>query len=56
MSKMGEKYSSKKAKMKHEKGESKMERKMEYGSSSAGLFGPKKKVAKKTTKKKMGSK
>jgi hypothetical protein len=56
MSKMGESYSSNKAKMKHEMKEGSSARKKEYGSVTGGLFGPKKKVAKKTTKKKMGSK
>lgn len=43
----------KKAAKKHEKTEGKMERKVEYGK---GLFGPKKKVAKKTSMKRMGKK
>ena len=45
MSVKGEKYASKKAMMKHEKGEGKKERMMEYGK-------PAKKVAKKVMKKK----
>lgn len=53
---MGEKYSGKKAMMKHEKGESAAMRKKEYGSATGGLFGTKKKVAKKTAKRKMGNK
>jgi len=36
MSVKGEKYKSKKQMMKHEGSESKMERKMEYGSKSGG--------------------
>ncbi len=35
MSAKGESYKSKSAKMKHEKGEGKMERKMEYGAKKA---------------------
>jgi hypothetical protein len=35
MSVKGEKYASKGAKMKHEKGEGKKERKMEYGAKAA---------------------
>jgi len=45
MSAKGEKYTSAKSKMKHEKGEGSKERKMEYGKKVA------KKVAKKTAKK-----
>ena len=48
MSVKGEKYKSMAMKMKHEKGEGKMERKMEYGA--------KKSVAKKAVIKKMGKK
>jgi hypothetical protein len=47
MSVKGEKYASKGAKMKHEKGEGKKERMMEYGKKTA-----KKSVAKKVMKKK----
>ena len=54
MSVKGEKYASKKAMMKHEKTEPMSARKMEYG--KAGLFGTKKKVAKKAAMKKMGKK
>jgi hypothetical protein len=53
MSVKGEKYASKKAMMKHEKNEPMSARKMEYGK---GLFGPKKKAAKKVAMKKMGKK
>jgi hypothetical protein len=56
MSKMGEKYSSKKAMMKHEKKESPAMRMKEYGSATGGLFGTKKKTAKKATTKKIGNK
>lgn len=56
MSKMGEKYSSKKAMMKHEKKESPAMRMKEYGSKTGGLFGSKKAVAKKASMKKMGKK
>ena len=56
MSKMGEKYSSKKAMMKHEKSEPASMRKKEYGSAKGGLFGSKKAVAKKASMKKMGKK
>lgn len=37
MSAKGEKYSSKSAKMKHEKGEGAKERMMEYGSKKGGM-------------------
>jgi hypothetical protein len=37
MSAKGESYKSKSAKMKHEKGEGKMERKMEYGKPKASV-------------------
>jgi hypothetical protein len=37
MSKSGEQYKSKKQEMKHERGESKRERKMEYGSAKGGI-------------------
>jgi hypothetical protein len=53
MSVKGEKYTSKKAMMKHEMGEGPAARKKEYGSAKGGLFGTKKKaVAKKMGKKK----
>jgi len=48
MSVKGEKYKSKKSMMKHEKGEGKKERMMEYG--------PKEAAAKKASMKKMGKK
>ena len=48
MSVKGEKYASKSAMKKHEKGEGKKERMMEYG--------PKKATAKKASMKKMGKK
>lgn len=51
MSVKGEKYSSKKMMMKHEKSEGKKERMMEYGSKK-----PMKKMAKKAAMKKMGKK
>ena len=51
MSKMGEKYASKKAMMKHEKGEGKKERMMEYGKKAVM-----KKAVKKAAVKKMGKK
>ena len=38
MSMKSEKYTSKKAMIKHEKGEGKSERKMEYGSAKKGIF------------------
>jgi hypothetical protein len=57
MSMKSEKYTSKKAMMKHEKKEGPSARKMEYGSATGGMFGTKKKaVAKKTAMKKMGKK
>ena len=57
MSAKGEKYTSKKAMMKHEMGEGPAARKMEYGSTKGGMFGTKKKaVAKKASMKKMGKK
>lgn len=56
MSVKGEKYASKKAMMKHEKTEPMSARKMEYGKASGGLFGPKKKAAKKVAMKRMGKK
>jgi len=53
MSVKGEKYTSKKAMMKHEMGEGPAARKKEYGSAKGGMFGTKKKaVAKKMGKKK----
>ena len=52
MSVKGEKYKSMAMKMKHEKGEGKMERKMEYGAKKI----VKKAVAKKAVVKKMGKK
>ena len=53
MSAKGEKYTSKKAMMKHEMGEGPAARKKEYGSAKGGMFGTKKKaVAKKMGKKK----
>lgn len=54
MSAKGEKYTSKKAMMKHEMGEGPAARKKEYGSAKGGLFG--KKTAKKAVVKKMGKK
>ena len=54
MSAKGEKYTSKKAMMKHEMGEGPAARKMEYGSAKGGMF--KKAVAKKAVVKKMGKK
>lgn len=63
MSKMGEKYTSKKAEMKHEKGEGPKARKAEYGSAKGGIFftkasgaKAKKAVAKKAVAKRMGKK
>ena len=56
MSVKGEKYSSKKAMMKHETKEGPAARKKEYGSATGGLFGSKKAVAKKAAMKKMGKK
>jgi hypothetical protein len=56
MSAKGEKYSSKKAMMKHETKEGPAARKKEYGSATGGLFGTKKAVAKKAAMKKMGKK
>lgn len=46
MSMKGEKYASKKSKMKHEKGESASERKKEYGSAKRGIFFTKASAAK----------
>ncbi len=46
MSAKNEKYSSKKAKMKHEKSEGSKERKMEYGKKSAKKSKPNDKMAK----------
>lgn len=43
MSAKGESYKSKSAKMKHEKGEGKMERKMEYGTMKKASVRKKKK-------------
>lgn len=37
MSKSGERYKSKKQEMRHERGEGKRERKMEYGSEKGGM-------------------
>lgn len=45
MSVKGEKYTSKKAMMKHEKMEPASARKKEYGSVKGGIFGTKKKAA-----------
>lgn len=58
MSVKGEKYASKSMKKRHEMMEGSKERKMEYGSAKAGLFGGKtvKKSAKKAVAKKMGKK
>ena len=56
MSAKMEKYTSKKAMMKHEKKEGPAARKMEYGSATGGMFGTKKKAAKKVAMKKMGKK
>jgi hypothetical protein len=56
MSMKSEKYTSKKAMMKHEKKEGPSARKMEYGSATGGMFGTKKKVMKKMVMKKMGKK
>lgn len=53
MSVKGEKYSSKKAMMKHEKMEGPAARMKEYGSKTGGM---KKASAKKSTPKKMGKK
>lgn len=52
MSAKMEKYTSKKAMMKHEKSEGPAARKMEYGSAKGGLFGAKKATKKVAMKKK----
>lgn len=52
MSAKMEKYTSKKAMMKHEKKEGPAARKMEYGSATGGMFGTKKKATKKIAMKK----
>jgi hypothetical protein len=56
MSVKGEKYKSMAAMKMHEKGEGPAARKKEYGSAKGGIFGTKKKVAKKVAMKKMGKK
>lgn len=55
MSAKGEKYTSKKAMLKHEMNESPAMRKKEYGSAKGGMFA-KKATAKKAVVKKMGKK